>query len=386
MNKRLPFALIFVSGAWLYACSSSDSSSDNTPKPSPDGGQTQEDGGNNPQPGDDSGTPQDDGGTTPQDDGGTTPTDDGGTVVGNPLEGAKATLVLDVGNGAYVDSVRWKGDNVYFTLPSSTPSPVIVQFPAAAPDKTVEYLTRAAGDQVLGITFDGKNDKLLFASSPLGQNEVGTLVRAAAGSTPKPTPTTVATTFADAGTGWHSPNDAVVRKSDGTIYVTDPGYQSGNPENGVYRVSPNGTTSPVELFDVVNPAHPNGIGLSPKSDVLYVTLTQNPDATDAGVVLPSIVKYEVKADGSTGPRTKFFEFTSVKATPDGLTVDTAGNVYVATADGVQVFSPAGAQIGSLATPKNVHNVSFGGTDGKTLYIAAGGAVYSAPSKVAGLVQ
>lgn len=379
MNKRLPFALIFVSGAWLYACSSSDSSSDNTPKPSPDGGQTQEDGGNNPQPGDDSGTIQDDGGTTPQDDGGTNPTDDGGTVVGNPLQGATATKLVDVGNDAYVDSVRWANKNVYFTLPFAG-TPVIVRFAENAPNAPEEYLKDTAY-KPFGITVDGKVGSLLFASS-VGAD--GKLFRTPLGATSAPV--AVATTFADAGTGWHSPDDAVVRKSDGTIYVTDPGFVSGNAENGVYRVSSNGTTFPVEIFDVVNPAHPNGIGLSPKSDVLYVTLTQDPDAKDAGVVLPSIVKYDVKADGSTGPRTKFFEFTSVKATPDGLTVDTAGNVYVATADGVQVFSPAGAQIGSLATPKNVHNVSFGGTDGKTLYIAAGGAVYSAPSKVAGLVQ
>lgn len=366
----------------MYACSSDDATNnDDTNKIPVDGGDNgTTDGGGNTDPEDGGNNTETDGNTPdPDDDAGS----DGGGNSTNPIEGVTASLLLEL-TGQIPDGVQWQGDALYFTLPLLT-DPVIVRL--KPPGTTIEYVKATENNALdlkpLGITYDEKAGKLLFASSSGTGGDLFRVGASSADPPPATTPTKVTLKF-DAGAGWHSPNDVVVRKSDGTIYVTDPGYQAGSPENGIYRVSPTGDVATVATFDS---SHPNGIGLSPTADALYVTLTEDPNA-DGGAtsVVPSIVKYEVKADGSTGPGTKFAELTPFDSTPDGLAVDTAGNVYVATAGGVVVFSSKGTKLGTLATPKLATNVTFGGADGKTLYIAAKGGIYSANVKVAGLPQ
>jgi len=59
---------------------------------------------------------------------------------------------------------------------------------------------------------------------------------------------------------------------------------------------------------------------------------------------------------------------------DGMTVDCAGNLYVAVANStnVVVVSPAGTKLATISVsgPQAVTNVAFGGTDHMTLYITA----------------
>jgi gluconolactonase len=167
------------------------------------------------------------------------------------------------------------------------------------------------------------------------------------------------------GKKFNSPNDLVLR-SDGTIYFTDPDFQKGNRTSetgvmGVYRVSPTGTVSLVD--DTFK--EPNGITLSPDETILYVA-DYNGNA---------IRSFKVAADGSTSGKKDFVTVTS----PDGLAVDCLGNIYVAsggTASTIQVFSPAGSKIASLAVGSSLSNLAFGGSDGKTLYITAGKSLYS----------
>jgi gluconolactonase len=167
------------------------------------------------------------------------------------------------------------------------------------------------------------------------------------------------------GKKFNSPNDIVIR-SDGTIYFTDPDYQLGNRtsetgKKGVYRVSPSGTASLVD--DTFN--EPNGITLSPDETILYVA-----DYT------ASVVRtFTVAADGSTSGRKDFVSVSS----PDGFAMDCLGNLYVASggsASTIQVFSPSGSKIASLPVGSSLSNMAFGGSNGKTLYITAGKALYS----------
>ncbi|WP_447001963.1 SMP-30/gluconolactonase/LRE family protein [Saccharothrix isguenensis] len=83
----------------------------------------------------------------------------------------------------------------------------------------------------------------------------------------------------------------------------------------------------------------------------------------------AIVKYTVAPDGTPGSRTTF---AGVR-TPDGATVNCAGNVYWASyEDGlVHVFSPAGVELGTIPAGRNTTNAAFGGPDGRTLYITSG---------------
>jgi len=60
---------------------------------------------------------------------------------------------------------------------------------------------------------------------------------------------------------------------------------------------------------------------------------------------------------------------------DGMEVDSAGRLYVATRLGLQVCDQAGASIASSPRRTAVSNVVFGGADFDTLYISSGGGIY-----------
>ncbi|WP_206788457.1 SMP-30/gluconolactonase/LRE family protein [Amycolatopsis sp. MtRt-6] len=161
------------------------------------------------------------------------------------------------------------------------------------------------------------------------------------------------------GRAFNSPNDLTTGK-DGTTYFTDPNYQRGNrpDEQGgrtsVFRVR----DGVVSLVDDTLP-QPNGVVLSPDGKTLYVGAT----GADA------IMRYTVFPDGSTGNRTTF----ATMRTPDGATVDCAGNLYWASYDEglVHVFSPSGARLGTISAGRNTTNAAFGGPDGRTLYVTSG---------------
>ena len=60
--------------------------------------------------------------------------------------------------------------------------------------------------------------------------------------------------------------------------------------------------------------------------------------------------------------------------PDGLAVDSAGNVWIATPNSglVKGFSPVGAEIGSIRIPvPMVTSLCFGGADLQDMYIVSG---------------
>src|SRR5204863_7982172 len=117
------------------------------------------------------------------------------------------------------------------------------------------------------------------------------------------------------------PNDVVV-KSDGSIYFTDPNGAL-LPEQwdlsfpGVYRVSPDlGTTT--LLTD--NFVGPNGLAFSPDESVLYII-----DARRR-----QIRAFDMLPNGTLAKQTErlFADLGgSEPGNPDGMKVDTAGNVY-----------------------------------------------------------
>lgn len=168
-------------------------------------------------------------------------------------------------------------------------------------------------------------------------------------------------------------NDLTVR-SDGHIYFTDPLWQAhifgkdvGAPAAGstkVYRAAPDGTVTVVDADRV----HPNGTALSPDGRILYVgALASVGELSPTWSLGGKVWKYEVKADGSTGPAA---EFAAGLRTPDGITVDCAGNVYVANSPGIVVFKSDGTKLGvleGLTADAGFTNVAFGGTDRKTLF-------------------
>jgi gluconolactonase len=118
---------------------------------------------------------------------------------------------------------------------------------------------------------------------------------------------------------------------------------------GVFHANPQGVLS---RYDGAPNA--NGIILSPEEKTLYVT--------NGGVV----VAYDVQKDGSL---TNLREFAQLRGGQggDGAAVDSKGRVYVATGASADVFSPKGEFLGSIAGPRGMHGVAFGGKGKKTLF-------------------
>jgi gluconolactonase len=96
------------------------------------------------------------------------------------------------------------------------------------------------------------------------------------------------------------------------------------------------------------------------------------------------MKYDVNKDGSVSNGTVLFDATSSPDTgvPDGMRVDTLGNIYAAGPGGIWIFSPDGKHLGTLKMTETPSNCAFG-DDGKTLYITAVTSVYRIKLNVAG---
>jgi gluconolactonase len=179
----------------------------------------------------------------------------------------------------------------------------------------------------------------------------------------------------------NSPNDAVYAK-DGSLYFTDPPYgfvgQDKDPKkeldfNGVFRLS--GSTLTLLTKELTRP---NGLAFSPDQKVLYVA---NSDAARK-----IWMRYEVKADGTLGAGKVFADVTAEKADglPDGLKVDSAGNVWATGPAGVWIFDPSGKHLGTVAPTEVPANCHWGDADGKTLYMTARTGVYRIRTNIAGI--
>jgi gluconolactonase len=97
------------------------------------------------------------------------------------------------------------------------------------------------------------------------------------------------------------------------------------------------------------------------------------------------VRFDVKRDGTLANGHVFVDLGSDPrpGSPDGLKTDKDGNVYTAGPGGLWVFSPAGKHIASLNAPEGTRsfvNFTFGGDDGKTMYMTTPEALFSVEFK------
>jgi gluconolactonase len=173
------------------------------------------------------------------------------------------------------------------------------------------------------------------------------------------------------GKRFNSPNDLVFH-SDGSLYFTDPPYgltkqdddpKKEQPFNGVYRYS-KGKVQPV-IRDLTRP---NGIAFSPDGKILYIANSDEKHKV--------WMRYDVQPDGSVKNGRVLYDATSETAAglPDGMKVDSKGNLYCAGPGGVWIFSPEGKHLGTIKTPAAPSKSNWG-DDGKTLYITAVTSVY-----------
>jgi sugar lactone lactonase YvrE len=84
-----------------------------------------------------------------------------------------------------------------------------------------------------------------------------------------------------------------------------------------------------------------------------------------------------------GPDGNFTDFKPfVQQGGEGVAVDAEGNVYLA-AGQIYVYHPSGKLIGAIDVPERPIQLAFGGTDGRTLFIAARSSLYSVRTRIRG---
>ena len=198
----------------------------------------------------------------------------------------------------------------------------------------------------------------------------------------------------------NSPNDLVYR-SDGTLFFTDPPFgfpklfndaRKQLPFSGVYSIYKGALRLVSKDF-----TGPNGIALSPDEKYLYVgnwprSLTgqelrkDDERVSEVGDRHKAIMRYEVQPDGTLKNGRLFYDFTNAPGEDglDGIKVDQKGNLYVSAPGGLWVISPEGKHLGTIITPKHVHNMAWGDADGKTLYLCARSGLYRMRLNIAGV--
>ena len=239
-------------------------------------------------------------------------------------------------------------------------------------DATSVFLENTNGSNALG--FDAKGRLISVQTTP-GQTRIGVIH-------PKGAETTITGDFE--GKPYGRPNDLVVSKTGG-IYFSEPGPNAtpGQPPPvpaltpAVYYVSPAGKVSRV----AEGIERPNGIMLSADERTLYVNNTGG----------EYLLAFDVKADGTLGPRRNFAKYGkvtpgaggSVTSGADGLAIDAQGRVYCADAAGVGVFSPKGELLGVIPVSLPPQNIAFAGAGKQTLYIVGRGSAFKVRLLTAG---
>jgi gluconolactonase len=178
----------------------------------------------------------------------------------------------------------------------------------------------------------------------------------------------------------NSPNDIVCR-SDGAIYFSDPPYGRAKfygveraqelAFQGVFRVGPD-PQSPELLVDDFD--RPNGLCFSLDERRLFVNDTAR----------KHIRVFDVRPAGGLTNGRLWAETTGDRpGAPDGMKIDSAGNVYCCGPGGIHVFTPDATLIEVIEVPEYTANFAWGDDDYRSLFITASTSLYRIRTKVPG---
>jgi gluconolactonase len=179
----------------------------------------------------------------------------------------------------------------------------------------------------------------------------------------------------------NSPNDVVCR-GDGGVYFSDPPYGRAKfygveraqelPFQGVYRVGAD-AHSPVLLVDDFD--RPNGLCFSLDESRLFVNDTAR----------QHIRVFDVTPTGGLANGRLWAETTGDKpGAPDGMKLDSAGNVYCCGPGGIHVFDPDANLLDVIETPERAANFAWGDPDYRSLFVTASTSLYRIRRAIPGL--
>ena len=218
-----------------------------------------------------------------------------------------------------------------------------------------------------GATLDGQG-RLVF--NAMGDREIVRME-------PDGSRTTLASHYQ--GMRLNSTND-LVYTFDGALYFTDPpSALRGSDNDPGKQMDYNGVfmlrDSTLQLL-TKNIFHPNGLAFSPDEKVFYVDDNRT----------RKVYRFDVNDDGTISNQQDFVDMTGdpTVGNPDGMKVDTLGNLYVAGAGGVWVVSPEGKNLGKIVFPERASNMTFGDADARTLYVTARTGLYRVRVNIPGI--
>ncbi|KAH8920765.1 calcium-dependent phosphotriesterase [Atractiella rhizophila] len=248
--------------------------------------------------------------------------------------------------------------------------------PTSGQDPALQYVSKLSLDLTpdrqaptsLINTNGGTNwkGKLLFCAQ--GRNEIAGEL-ALVDPYPPYKKTTVVNNFY--GRQFNSPNDVDIHPTSKAIFFTDPlygFYQAFRPPQQfpvqIYRLDPD-TGVVTAVADGFTDC--NGLAFSPDGKTVYVADTGTVQGTGNGTVFrnpafpATIYEYDVLpvSKGQRFANRRIFAYID-SGVPDGVKVDTNGNVYASCGDGVHVFSPDSVLLGKFLIGKTSANLAFAG--------------------------
>lgn len=197
------------------------------------------------------------------------------------------------------------------------------------------------------------------------------------------------------GRRYNAPND-IAACSNGFIFFTDPCYGDRSTmefdHDSVFRIAPDGEVSIATTQPAIQ--RPNGIALSPDERTMYLV-----DSCPVVGGNRKIWAFDLADDGSLSNQRMLIDFAPGRG-GDGMAVDIQGNLFIAAGiarprgphetndvpPAIWIFNPAGEVQGRIPIPEDVlTNVTFGGEDLRTLYVAAGKTLFTMRVAIPGFV-
>lgn len=189
-----------------------------------------------------------------------------------------------------------------------------------------------------------------------------------------------------AGNRLNSPNDVVVAH-DGGVWFTDPTYGILSDHEGrtrtseqegcfVYRIDPVSRECQKMCDSLMMP---NGLAFSIDQTILYIADSSRSHFENGH---HHVFAFDVLDGKTLSNKRTFYEVEH--GVPDGMRIDAFDNLWCSSARGVEVIDPEGQHIGHIPVPEPVANLTFGGRDGKRLFITATTSLYAIDVAVRGI--